>query len=176
MRARAAGKKTQLYNKYNFWLTRSHVTRTSELKKLSRNSNFITPHSLHHLHVNPLSAKCLFPFFFVLFLLINGLVINGLQSLASPCKSPSKKYPLKHMRFWVNVGSGMNITWQMSSSYSGRERLGVNLVGVSHYKWFFGPSSSTEASRLASLNRCAGKRNPLKENRGKRWFHADWDA
>ena len=49
-------------------------------------------------------------------------------------------------------------------------------VGLSFYKWFMGPSSSTEAPRLASLSRNVGKGNPLKENRGEGWFHADWDA
>ena len=47
---------------------------------------------------------------------------------------------------------------------------------LSYCKWFSGPFSSIEAPRLASLSRIVGKSNPLKENKGERWFHADWDA
>ena len=59
----------------------------------------ITPHSLYHF-VNLLSSKCLFVFF------CTFPAINGLQNLVAQCK----KYSLKHLLFWVNVGSGMNIT------------------------------------------------------------------
>ena len=61
-------------------------------------------------------------------------------------------------------------------SIRGANELALNLVGLSFYKWVLGQFPSTEAPRLASLSRNVGKDNPLKENRGETWFHADWDA
>ena len=55
----------------------------------------ITPHSLYHLLVNLLSAKCLFVFF----LYSSGDKRSAQLVLASPCKGPCNNYSLKHLLF-----------------------------------------------------------------------------
>lgn len=44
------------------------------------------------------------------------------------------------------------------------------------YECVFEPFSSAEAHKSASLSWNVGRGKPLKENRGERWFHVDWDA
>ena len=44
------------------------------------------------------------------------------------------------------------------------------------YKCFFETLSSAEAPMLASLSWNGSKGKPLKEYRGKRWYHANWAA
>ena len=75
------------------------------LRQITEAAMIITPHSLYHLFVNILRAKCLIVCFSFTF-----SAINSLQNLAPPCRGPCKKYSMKHLLFSVNVGSGIKIT------------------------------------------------------------------
>ena len=74
------------------------------LRQITEAVMIINPHSLYHLLVNLLSAMCLFVC--LVFSFFTFSAINSLQNLGPSCK----KYSLKRLLFWVNVGSGMNIT------------------------------------------------------------------
>ena len=79
------------------------------LRQITEAVVIINPHSLSHLL--QLTFKCyVLVCLFGFFSFFTFSAINSLQNLAPSClKGPCKKYSLKRLLFWVNVGSGMNI-------------------------------------------------------------------